>query len=82
MSCYKLVNDSLLLGAFMKDYNPLFPNRKKEEVTLSDVVGSFFDVIRAAVPTENNPVNAKITYTTPKGDDFNINLEIKPKSQK
>lgn len=65
-----------------KDYNPLFPNQKEEDVTLSDVVGSFFDVIRTVVPTKDNPIKADITYTTPKGEDFKINLEIRDKSQK
>lgn len=68
------------LGGIMKKYNPLFPHRKEEEeVTLSDVIGSYFDVIRTLIPTENNPLKAKITYTDPKGNDFNINLEIKAK---
>lgn len=64
----------------MKDYDPLFPNRKEEdEVTLADVIGSFFDVIRAAIPTKDNPLKAEITYTTPKGQDFTINLQIRGK---
>lgn len=65
-----------------KNYNPLFPNRKEKEVTLSDVVGSFFDVIRAVIPTKDNPIKADITYTTPKGEDLKINVEIRDKSQK
>lgn len=55
----------------MKDYDPLFPNRKEEdEVTLADVIGSFFDVIRAAIPTKDNPLKAEITYTTPKASNL------------
>lgn len=63
-------------------YNPLFPNRNEKDVTLSDVVGSFFDVIRAVIPTKDNPIKADITYTTPKGEDLKINVEIRDKSQK
>ncbi|QLB42723.1 MULTISPECIES: hypothetical protein [Mannheimia] len=63
----------------MKDYDPLFPNREEESGTLSSVISSFFDVIRAAIPTKDNPLKAEITYTTPKGEDFSINLQIKGK---
>lgn len=55
---------------------------KEENVTLPDVVGSFFDVVRSVVPTKDNPIKADITYTTPKGEDFKINVEIKDKSRK
>ncbi|WP_419851991.1 hypothetical protein [Actinobacillus pleuropneumoniae] len=77
-----IIQAELAKRANSKDYDPLFPNTEDEEVTLSDVVGSYFDTIRAAIPTEENPLKAKITYTNPKGENFDINLEIKPKSQK
>lgn len=46
------------------------------------MVGSFFDVVRAVIPTKDNPIKADITYTTPKGEDLKINVEIRDKSQK
>lgn len=63
-------------------YNPLFPHKEEEKVTLSDLVETYFETIKAAVPTDENPLKAKITYTNPKGENFDVNLEIKPKSQK
>lgn len=57
----------------MKKYDPFFPNREeKPAVIAEEFVSSIFDVVRSLIPSEENPIKAKLAYTTPKGKKIDL----------
>lgn len=57
----------------MKKYDPLFPNREEKPGEIAEeFISSLFDVVRSLIPSEENPIKAKVTYTTPKGKKIDL----------
>lgn len=57
----------------MSNRNPLLPKREDDpSVIAEEFVSSVFDVIRSLIPSEENPIKAKLTYTTPKGKKIDL----------